>query len=416
MQQKIIILLFSLFYFSQAFAQIEIDTTKKSENPNLERIIQNDTLIQSDTSLVIIDSAYIKRQEFIRDSLIAREKFIKDSLYRRKLILDSVRFLKLNLPKLVEAAVKSYEEEIIIFTEPVKIIGDSMLSNFIYRTLSQKIDKPYTPWKIVIKLSGNSFKIKTDTLNNKISYMRTPEISYAFDYQNNKNVVVLKGRAGILRKASGNLYKVPIDSVFFNYSGRVKTVKKYERYYQANKNFQKGALLYTDIYTLKEYDYFPDGVLSYYKVINYCGRSTGKDKNEICHTTTYSITREGNKFTVVKKNIPENVYSDGTYVFDFDQNFDLKSMEFNNLAKSINRNCIIELNEEGNVSRYLYKKDGWVNKTLLINYNNNPDAKHKVERIACFFEDDGISYYQKNLSTGKSRTRDKLTMKWSEWK
>ncbi len=416
MQQKIILLLFSLFYFTQAFAQIEIDTTKKAENPEQKLIIQTDTLIQSDTSLIVIDSAYIKRQEFIRDSLIAREKFIKDSLYRRKLILDSVRFLKLNLPKLIEAAVKSYEEEIIIYTEPIYIIGDSSLSNYIYRTLSQKIDKAYTPWKTVIKLSGNSFKIKVDTTNHKILYIGIPKISYALNYKNNKNVVVLTGRAGILRKASGNLYKVPIDSVFFDNSGRVKAVKKYERYYQANKNYQKGALLYTDIYTIKEYDYFSDGVLSNYKVINYCGRSTGKEKNEVCHTTTYSITREGNKFTVEKRNIPENVYSDGTYIFEFDENFDLKSMEFNNLVKSINRNCIVELNKEGNVSRYLYKKDGWVNKTLLINYNNNPDAKHKVERIACFFEDDGISYYQKNITTGKSRTRDKLTMKWSEWK
>ncbi len=226
----------------------------------------------------------------------------------------------------------------------------------------------------------------------------------------------MKGRSTIIRKESGNIYKVPIDSVFFDNRGRVIKVKKYQSVYQATKNYQKGVLLYTDIQKVKEFKYFPDGVLSNYKLISYCGRSTGKEKNEVCHTVNYSITKEGRKFTIVKKNEPENVYSDGTFVYEFDDNFDLKRMDFNNSNNSLNRNCIVELNDKGYVSRYLYRKNGIIYKTLVINYNNKPEAKNKVEIMAYFFEDDGISYFQKNLNTGKSRKRDKLTMKWGPWK
>ncbi|MCF6240962.1 MAG: hypothetical protein L3J74_06400 [Bacteroidales bacterium] len=416
MQQKFIILIINMLIFSQAFAQIEIDTTKKSENPNSGIIIQNDTLIQSDTSLVVIDSAYIKLQEFIRDSLIAREKFIKDSIYRRKLILDSVTFLKQNLPKLIEAVIKSTKEEIIIYTEPVYIIGDSALSDFSYRILLQKIDAPYAPWKEEIKLSEKSFKIKIDTINKQITKLHLDRNTYIFNYDNKNKAVVITGRSTIIRKANGNIYKIPIDSVFFDRNNRVKIIKKYTRVYQATKDYKKGALLYTDINKLKEFRYFPGGELSFYKLISYCGRSTGKEKNSVCHTLTYSICKEGKKFTIVKKNEPENVYSDGTFVFEYDDNFNLKSMEFNNANHSLNRNCIVELNQNGYVSRYLYRKNGIINKTIVIKYNDDPDAKDKVEMMAYFFEEDGISYFQKNLNNGKTRKRDKLTMKWGPWK
>jgi len=174
--------------------------------------------------------------------------------------------------------------------------------------------------------------------------------------------------------------------------------------------------LYVDIEQIKEFDYFPDGVLSNYRVVNYCGRETGKNVNEVCHIVSYSLSREGRKFIVVRKNEPKNDYSDGTFIFEFDSNFDMKGMVFTNVTKKISRNFIIELNEDRNVSRYLYEKDGRINKTLLVNYNNSPNAKYKVETTVCYFEEDGISYYQKNTTTGKSRNRNKLTMKWNLWK
>jgi len=420
MLRKIIIIFLGLLSCSQVFAQINQDTTKTNENQNPDLIIQNDTMI------VVVDSALIKeqftldsialRQEFIRDSLIAREKFVKDSLYARKLILDSVTFLKQELPMLIEAAIKSINEEIIIYTDQVNIIGDSTLSNFTYSVLSQKIEKPYAPWRSTIKLSGSSFKIKIDTVNKKIISVRSPEVNYSFNYDFDESVVRINGQSTILKKRTGNYYKYPIDSVFFDRNGRVKKVKKYVHYFEATKNYKKGASFAVDIVQIKEFDYFQDGVLSSYQVVTYCDRWGGKKQNEKCHKVTYSITRQGRNFTVLRKNEPENVYSDGTFIFEFDSNFDMKRMEFISADKNLSRKCIIELNENRNVSRYLYEKGGIIYRTLLVNYNNSPDAKYKVETITCHFEEDGISYFQKNNTTGKSRARDRLTMKWSPWK
>ena len=420
MLRRIIIILWVLLSFSQVFAQIDQDTSKNSEKQNPNLIIQNDTTsVPSDSALIkeqfALDSIALRR-EFIRDSLIAREKFVKDSLYHRKQILDSLTFLNRELPKLIEAAIKSINEEIIIYTDQVNIIGDSTLSNYTYRVLSQKIDKPYSPWRSTIKLSGNSFRIKIDTVNNKISSVYSPEINYSFNYDFHERIVRMNGRKTILKKSTGNYYKYPIDSVFFDSKGRVKKLKKYVHYFEATNNYKKGASLSIDLEEIKEFNYFPDGVLSNYRLVNYCDGSGGKNKNEVCHIVNYSLSRQGRKFTVVKKNEPKNDYSDGTFIFEFDSNFDLKSMKFTNVTKKLNRNFIIELNEDRNVSRYLYEKDGRIHKTLLVNYNNNPNAKHKVETIVCYFEEDGISYYQKNSTTSKSRTRNKLTMKWNPWK
>ncbi|RLD76739.1 MAG: hypothetical protein DRJ10_13120, partial [Bacteroidetes bacterium] len=267
-----------------------------------------------------------------------------------------------------------------------------------------------------IKLSGSSFRLKIDTVNKKVISVRSPEMNYSFKYSSNERIVRMNGRSTILKKRTGNYYKFPIDSVFFDRKGRVVKLKKYVQYFEATKNYKKGALLYADIEMIKEFDYFSDGVLSSYRVINYCGRETGESMNKVCHTVTYSLSRQGRKFIVVKKNEPESVYSDGTFIFEFDSNFDMKSMEFTNVTKKLNRNYIVELNEDRNVSRYLYRKDGIINKTILISYDNSPNAKHKVETVVCYFEEDGVSYYQKNTTLGKSRTRNKLTMKWNPWK
>ena len=409
MLRIIIIIFLGILSFSPAFAQIEQDTIKTNENQNPDLIIQNDTTF-------VVDSALIKRQEFIRDSLIAREKFVKDSLYARKLILDSVTFLKRELPKLIEASIRSINEEIIISTDRVDIIGDSTLSSFIYRVLSQKIEKPYAPWRSEIKLSGNSFKIKIDTVNKKVTSLRSPELNYSFNYDFDERVVRINGKSTILTKRTGNYYKFPIDSVFFDRKGRVKEIKKYIHYFNATNDYKKGASFAIDIVQIKEFDYFSDGVLSGYSVVTYCDRWGGKKQNEECHKVNYSITRQGRNFTVLRKNEPENVYSDGTFIFEFDSNFDMKYMEFISNDKNLSRKCIIELNKDRNVSRYLYKKDGIIHRTILMDYDNSPNAKYKVETTICYFEDDGISYYQVNTTTGKSRTRDKLTMKWYPWK
>jgi len=414
MLQKSILTLVLLFVFTFTFSQENPDSLKKQENPVV--IIVNDSANTDSVRLKFIADSIAARQKFIQDSILAREQFIKDSLAHRKRILDSVSFLSNNLPRLINAVIKAKEEEIVIFTEPLFIVGDSALSNFTYRLLTQKIDKPYAPWRRTISLTGESLKLKQDTVDKKITYLRILGSAYTISYDKYKPVIVLKGRNTVIKKQAKTYYKMPFDSVFFDTRGRVIKIKKYARYYTVTKNYQKGNFLFLDLEQVKEFSYFPDGVLSNYKVLKYCGRWSGNDQNKLCHTVTYSISREGKKFKVVKKNIPENVYSDAVLIFEFDNNFDLKSMELINAAKTLSKKCYVELNEEKNVKRYLYEKDGKINRTILVNYNNNPDAKHKVETIVCYFEDDGISYFQKNLTTGKSRRRDKLTLKWSPWK
>ncbi len=405
MLQRTFLFLLGLFCFTQLSAQIEQDTIKPDENP--------DYIIESDTMNVAVDSAYLKRQEFIRDSLIAREKFVKDSLYHRKLILDSVTFLQQELPRLVEAALRTVNEEIIISREKVDIIGDSMLSDFKYTVLSEKIESPYAPWRATLDLLENSFKV--DTINKKITSIRFPDIYFSFDYGSDKRIVRMDGRSTIITKKIGNFYKYPIDSVFFDRQGRVEKIKKFIHYYKATSDYKRGPSLATDIIQVREFDYFSDGVLSKYSVLTYCDRF-GKTPNQQCHKVTYSITREGRKFIIIRKNEPENVYSDGTFTFEFDSNWDMKFMEFTGRDKKLNRKCYIELNEDRNVSRYLYEKGGIINRTILMDYNDNPNAEHKVEITICYFEDDAICYFQKNVTTGKSRERDKLTMKWGPWK
>ena len=409
MLKRIIIVLIGLLSFSQVYSQINQDTIKNVEKPNPDLIIQNDSTNFSSDSILI-------REQFVLDSIALRQAFVKDSLYRRKLVMDSLIFLKKELPKLIIAAIKSINEEIIIYTDKVDIIGDSTISDFTYRVLSQKVDQPYSPWRTTIKLSGNSFKIKIDTVNKKIKSVRLPKINYSFNYNVAENIVIMNGRKTIIKNKTGTYYKFPIDSVFFDNKGRVKKIKKYIHYFEVKDKYKKGASLYVDIDQIKEFDYFADGVLSNYRLINYCDRWSVMKKNEVCHVANYSLSRQDRKFTVILKNEPQNDFSDGTFIFEFDNNFDIKRMDFTNANKSLSRNYIVELNEDRNVSRYLYEKNGKINKTLVINYNSDPNAKYKVETIACYFEDDRISYYQKNTTTGKTRTRNKLTMKWNPWK
>ncbi|MFN8258438.1 MAG: hypothetical protein U0W24_22305 [Bacteroidales bacterium] len=397
MKRLILFILLGLLTSTQLFAQVEQDTAKNNQNP---------VLVIQDTSVVAVDSALI----------LAREKFVRDSIYHRKLMLDSLTFLKQELPGILEAAIKSNSEELIISIEQVKIIGDSVLSNYSYTTLFQKMDEPYSPWRPVINLSGNTFKIKVDTLSKKILSLNIPEINYTLKYDASKKTIRMEGQSTILKKDTRNYYKLPIDSVFFDTKGRVKKIKKYISYFEANSNYKKGALLFSDVTQIKEYEYFADGLMSNCRIINYCDRWGGINIGKVCYTDNYAITRQGNKFTVKKTRDPNDVYIDGTLVFEFDANFDLKSMEFTGADKNLNKKCILLLNKDRYVTSYLYEKDGVISKSLLINYFNSKDAKYKYETISCSFEKDGISYYQKNLTTGKSRTRDKLTLEWGPWK
>ncbi len=390
--------------------------------------LQTDTVIIGDTISTAVDSAFIKRQEFIRDSILAREKFVKDSilarekfvrdsLYKRKLIRDSVSFLKKELPRLLEAILKSEKEDIIMSVQDVKIIGDSMLGDFTYRILAQNLSLPYAPWRPTIDLSGKNITVKVDTINKVVSYFKMAKKRYKFTYKPNDKIVRVQGNSSIITKKSKNYYKVPIDSIFFDANNRVKSIKSYIHYFEADKNYKKGASLYIDIIRIKKFEYFPDGVLSNNQVITYCDRWGGITPNKQCHKVTYAISREDRKFIIKESNEPHNQFSDGTFTYEFDTNFDLVKMKFKGNDKARDRICFVELNEDRNVSRYLYKKGSdFINRTLVIEYNNDPKANYKYETITCHFEKDRVCYFQRNNRTGKSRKRDRLTLKWTPWR
>jgi len=66
---------------------------------------------------------------------------------------------------------------------------------------------------------------------------------------------------------------------------------------------------------------------------------------------------------------------------------------------------------------YFDKVNGVLKQSLcMIYHTDDPNAKYPVENITTVFEDDGVSYYQKNNTTGQIRTRDRMTLEWSSWK
>ena len=101
----------------------------------------------------------------------------------------------------------------------------------------------------------------------------------------------------------------------------------------------------------------------------------------------------------------------------FDKNENLKSVSFQNLSNTENWQRTIELNKEGHVSCYIDKIQGVIRQSLCMMYHmNDPGAEYPVETITTVFEEDGISYFQKNNTTGLSRTRDRMTLEWSAWR
>jgi hypothetical protein len=220
-----------------------------------------------------------------------------------------------------------------------------------------------------------------------------------------------------LSKRTGKLYKEPIDSVFFNRQGRVAKVKKYYQFYELVNNFQRGKKMFLHLAFVKQFEYNPYGEMTKYEVTKFCDRWQSQAPKKVCNIITYTITPGGNIYKIARKNNPPNEFSDGVFTYEFSSGNTLSAVSFRNFKETEDWKTIIEVNEAGNVSRYLYMNKNAVNKTLLVNYFlDDPNAKHKVETITCSFEDDGISYYQQNNTTGKSRVRDKMTLEWSEWR
>jgi hypothetical protein len=416
----------NLFLFILLFGSLNTSWSQNNQETSNSKYlykpkgINADSICVTDTTSLhiqfIIDSLNLIRVQHIQDSIVAREEFIRDSIAHRQHILDSLNMIKSQLPTLLDASIKTFSENIFITFSKINIIGDSMLGDFTCSVLPLNIDQPYTPWKSTINLSDKPPKIALDPKTGKIVSIASPGLNCTFGYSSRPGILRLTGKGMIATINSGKVFKLPVDSVFFNGQGQVIKIKRYFLIHQVVNNYQQGPFLYGWLSQVKQYDYI-NGQLVKYQLVNFCENKGQPQGDKVCYMVIYTISHQGNNYIVTRRNDPPNSYSDGTFTYEFDNVQILKSVAFNNFSSTEDWKTFIELNEAGYVSNYIYQNKGFVNKSLLINYYlNDPKAKNKIETISCTFEDDGVSYYQINNTTGKSRVRDHLTMEWSDWK
>lgn len=399
--------------------QAVVDTADKDieivQDTNSVQVYINQDSI--DARVAFIKDSIVIREAFVQDSIIKRELFVQDSILKHERKLDSLNFLRSELPKYIEASLRTASEDIIINTKTVNIVGDSTLSDFEYRMLVFNLSKPFTPWKSTINLSDKPVKYKADIDKKTIQYLQSNAINHRYTYNKKLNVLRIDERSIVLSKRYGKLFNLPIDSVFFDTQGRIVKIKKYHHYHKVSGNYQKGASMYVHLTQVKQYVYTTGNKIAKYEVTKFCDRWRAFDPEKVCNIETYTLSGDGNNYIVNRKHNPANTFSDGRFVFEYDNDHILKSVEFKNNKGNEDWKTMVEVNEAGNVSRYVYINKDKVSHTLLVNYYlDDPKAKHKVETITCNFEDDRISYYQKNNTTGKSRTRERLTMEWSDWR
>jgi hypothetical protein len=413
----IFICLISSFY---AYSQYTSDSVKSRYLYRLQRTDEDkDTIKMLDYQAVeeqpVSDSLAI-RLKLIQDSILAREQFIRDSIARRQQILDSLNFLQRELPVLFDAYFKTVKDDIIISSDKIEIIGDSVLGDFRYFILPFSLDQPFTPWKVKFGLTGNNVIISTDPNRKIISGIQAPFMNCTF-LQNDKNLIVINELSGIIRNQFGQYYQTPVDSVFFDRLGRIVKIKRYIQFYQLVNPNKRGAPLFLHLSQVKQFTYGQGNQIAGIQIVNFCSRWKETEIHKVCNIINYELSKKNQTYLLTRRNDPPNNYSDGTFTFEFDMSDNLKGVSFNNLALTESWQRSVELTADGNVNCYVDKVRGMVKQSLCMIYHlNDPGAKYKVETITTVYEDDGISYFQRNNTTGLSRTRDRLTMEWGPWK
>jgi hypothetical protein len=368
--------------------------------------------VNNEPAKAFVDSAELRNAK--ARAILVREQFVKDSILHRRHALDSLSFLQKELPVLFNAYFRTMQEGIILRADRIDILGDSVLGDYIYTVLPFNTMDPYKPWQSRYILADKFIKISIDKQLHQIVAINAPFLKASFHFK--ENVLVITEKSRVLTHYSEKFYVEPVDSVFYDKSNRVVGIKKYARMFAVVNNNQKGQSLFTGFLQEMKYVYDTDGQIRQYQIVKYCERWKTYDQRKICSTITYSLTRNGNNYTLARKNIPVNNYADGTYSYTFDENNNLKSISFQNIANTENWQRDIELNNEGNVSCYFDKVKGVIRQSLCMIYHiTDPGAKNTVETITTTFEDNGISYFQNNNTTGKSRTRNRMTLEWGPW-
>jgi hypothetical protein len=377
---------------------------------------QQDTITTVRPFTEIADSLEA-RERFIRDSLMAREQFVRDSIMRRKRMLDSLTFLQRELQDLLYAYAGTVTEDIILRDYNIEIIGDSVLGDYSFLILPFSVSQPFTPWKVSYRLTGNQVRITTDNQVRRITSIQAPFMKCSFARRNSSSLLVLNGRSVIRKHYSGQFYTTPVDSVFFDRAKRISVIKRYTEVYDITNGNQRGAPLFVNLNLVKQYEYNPDNKIGKVQVVRFCERWKAYEPNKVCSIINYTLSDQGGELFLTRQNDPENKYSDGTFRYAFDNQDNLKGISFQNISKTEGWERTIELNNDGNVHCYFDKVGGVIRQSLcMIYHTDEPDAKYPVETVTTTFEADGISYYQKNNTTGKLRTRDRMTLEWSPWR
>ena len=360
--------------------------------------------------LFVADSI-AKREAFILDSIAKREAFIRDSIARRERILDSLNVLRAQLPKIIKACILNYTDDIFVTTSGLQIIGDSCLGDFNYTILPFAYTEPYTPWLKTIPFKDNPVDFKFDTVSKKVTSIKTGYFAGKITHAKH-NLLILKGTSLITNKAGKKLFKSPIDSIFLDTKGNVLKVKKYDMLYNV-VNYKKGSFYKKELTVVKQYSYSGSEFPSSYSITKFCNKGRGM---QVCNIISHTLTKTGNNYHMTLNNDPANKYSDGTYDFEFTTPNYVSKVTFKNTGGSEIKNYIIEVNDDGFVSRYLYQINDKVHQTLLINYFlDDPNAKFKYETTTCIFEDDGICYFQRNNMRKLNRERSRYTGAWGPW-
>jgi hypothetical protein len=329
--------------------------------------------------------------------------------------IDSLTFLQKEFPVVIDAYLKTVEEDIIVRNHKIAVIGDSVLSDFSYLMLPFTLTQPYAPWKVSLGLSGKEVRIITDSMIHKITSVQAPFMKCTFIYGKRNSVMVIQELSAIQNDRSGQFYKTPFDSVFFDGLNRVVKIKRYIQYYSVINKTQRGVPLFLNLSHVKQYEYTQDGRIKRFQVVSFCDRWKAYEASKVCSIATWDLSFSDNTYRLVRHNDPANTYSDGTFVFEFDERENLKGVSFQNLALTESWRRIVELNDDGTVNCYVDWKNDRVCQSLCMIYRKDPGAKYPVETITTSYDEDGVSSFQKNNTTGLSRVRDRNTSEWGPW-
>ena len=404
------LIVISVITWNTSYGQVEPDTLK---DWNLYRPQQQQ---EQDPKKINQDSTEM-RMKFVQDSILAREEFIRDSIMRRQKILDSLTSLRDELQPLLEAVYWTTREDIISHADKITFIGDSTLNDYVYHKLPVTLADPYCPWKGRLSLAPKSIRFNIDNRTKKITRLEaSPALKCGFSYANRGMLLIIQEDFTIQNNSTGSFYKIPVDSVFYDQNKRIVKIKRYMHFYKLEPNYRKGEYKFTNLTQVRQFQYGPNSELTHYELVRFYDRYNPYDPIRVSGIIKYTVAKQGNNYIITRRNDPENEYTDGTFTLVYDGNENIKSIAFKNLKNSRNWDRFVEVNNDGNVKCYIDKEQGITKSTTCMNYHNEPGAKYPVEIINTTFEKDGISYLQKNLTTNKARTRDRLTMEWGPWR